>query len=68
MDIKMATNAQRSKTEPQTQPKQTSKTETESQMWRSFGGLLAGRGKENGGKGSEIKKHKLVGTKQTGGC
>ena len=31
--------------------------------WRSFGGLLAGRGKgENAEKGAGINKHKLVGT------
>ena len=64
MDIKMATNAQLSKTEPQKQTKQTSKTETESQMWRSFSQLSVGRGKgENGEKGAGIKKYKLVGTK-----
>ena len=34
-----------------------------------IGGLSAGsRYGENGGKGSGIKKYKLVGTEQTGGC
>ena len=33
-------------------------------MWRSFGGLSVGWGKEeNRGKDVGIKKHKLVGTK-----
>ena len=40
---------------------------TKSQIWRSFGRLSAGREKGvNGGKGSGIKKYKLVGTKQPG--
>ena len=47
-----------------TKTRSTTRTGTESQKWRSHGGLSAGRGKgENGGKGAEIKKHKLVGTK-----
>ena len=38
--------------------KQTSRTGTELQVWRSFGGLSAGKGKgENGGKGAGIRKH-----------
>ena len=37
-------------------------------MWRSFGGLSAGRRKDkNGGKGAGSKKYKLVGTEYTGG-
>ena len=64
----MATNSQLSTTESKKQTKQTSRTGTESQIWRSFGGLSAGRVKgENGGKGTGIKNYKLVGTKQTGG-
>ena len=48
--------------------KQTSRTETESQIWRSFGGLSVRRKKGmNGGKGVEIKKDKLVGTEKRGG-
>ena len=40
------------------QTKQTIRTRTESQIWRSFGGLSARKGKnENGGKGTRIKKH-----------
>ena len=36
-------------------------------MWRSFGGLSIEREKgENGGKGTGIKKYKLVGTEQMG--
>ena len=62
MNIKMATNAQLSTTESKKknkkQIKQTTKTETESQILRSFGRLSAGKGKgENGVKGSGIKKH-----------
>ena len=52
--------------ESEKQTRQTSRTETESQIWRSFGGLLVIRGmEENGGKDAQIKKYKLVGTKQT---
>ena len=39
MNSKMTTNSQLSTTEPKTQSKQTAKTETESQKWRSHGGL-----------------------------
>ena len=47
----MATNSQLSTTESKKQTKQTSRIVTESQKWRSFGGLSAGRGKgEDGGK------------------
>ena len=47
--------------------KQTNRTETETQMCRSFAGLSFGRGQgENGGKGARIKKYKLVDTEQTG--
>ena len=63
MNLKMATNSQLT-----IESKKTSRTETESQKWRSFGGLSVGRQKgEKGGKGAGIKKYKLVGTKQTGG-
>ena len=59
----MTTNSQLSKTEPKKQKqkrtKQTTRTGTESQKWRSFGGLSAGRGKgESGRKGTGNKKHK----------
>ena len=58
MNIKMAINSQLSIIEPKNQTKQTSRTGTESQIWRSFGVLSAGRGKgENEGNGTEIKKH-----------
>ena len=64
MNIKMSINSQLSTTESKKQTKRTSRTGTESQIWRSFGGLSVGRGKEeNRGKGSGIKKHKLLGTK-----
>ena len=63
MNSKMTINSQLSTTEPkktkQKQTKQTTKTGTESQKWRSHGGLLVGRGwGKNGGKGTENKKHK----------
>ena len=69
MNIKMAIHSQLSTFESKKQTKQISRAETGSQIWRSFGGLLVGREKgEDGGKGEGIKKYKLVGTEQTGGC
>ena len=69
MNIKITINPQLSTIESKKQTKQTSRTETESQIWRSFGGLSVGReNEENVGKGAGIKKYKLVGTEQTGGC
>ena len=69
MNIKMAINSQLSTIESKKQTEQTSKIETVSQIWRSFGWLPAGRGKEeNGRKGAGIKKYKLVDKEQTGGC
>ena len=60
MNIKMATNSQLSKTEFKKHTKRTTRTGTESQIQRSFGGLLTGRGKgKNRGKGVWIKKHNL---------
>ena len=68
MKIKMAINSQLSKIESNNQAKQTSRTETESQIWTAFEQLPVGRGKgENRGKTEEIKKYKLVGSKQAGG-
>ena len=59
----MVINSQLSTNESKKQTKQTSKTETESYTWRSFGGLSAGRRKgENGEKGAGIKEYKLVAT------
>ena len=55
MNIKMATNSQLSTTESKKQTKQTSRTGTESQVWRLFGGLSTGKG--DGGKGAGIKKY-----------
>ena len=48
MNSKMTTNSQLSATKPkkQKQTKQTTRTGTESQKWRSHGGLSAGRGGE----------------------
>ena len=48
MNNKMTTNSQLSTTEPkketkQKQTKQTTRTGTESQKWKSHGGLLAGK-------------------------
>ena len=56
----MTINSQLSTTEPkiQKQTKQTTRTGTESQKWRSHGGLSVGKGwEENGGKGTGDKKH-----------
>ena len=63
MNNKMITNLQLSTTEPkkqiQKQTKQTTRTGTESQKWRSHGQLLSvKRRQESGGKGTENKKHK----------
>ena len=58
----MTTNSQLSTTEPKKQKhtKQTTRTGTESQKWRSHRGLSAGRVMgEKGGKGTGNKKHKL---------
>ena len=59
MNTKMTPNSQLLTTKPkkkQKQTKQTTRTGTESQKWRSHGGLSAGRGRgENGQKGTENK-------------
>ena len=61
----MTTNSQLSTTKPkkqkQKEPKQTTRTGTEPQKWRSHGGLSEGTGRwrgKNGKKGTENKKHK----------
>ena len=46
----MAINAQLSTTESKKQTLHTSKTGTESQIWRLFGGLSAGGGRERMGE------------------
>ena len=68
INSKMATNSQLSRTEHKSKTttttttkktKQTSRSGTESQKWRSHGGLSAGRWKrEDGEKGIGNKKHK----------
>ena len=63
MNSKMTTNSQLSTTEPkkekQKQTKQTTRTGTELQKWRSHGGLSVGRGRrQKGRKGIGNKKHK----------
>ena len=66
MNSKMTTNSQLLTTEPKKQKtnkkkptKQTTRTGTESQKWRSNGGLSVQRVREdNGGKGTGNKKHK----------
>ena len=65
MNTKMAINSQLSPTESkQKQTKQIMRTGTKSYIWRSFGGVPAGKGNgENETKVSGIKKYKLVGTK-----
>ena len=59
MNSKMTTNSQLSTTEPkkktQKQTKQTARTGTESQKWRSHGGLSVGRGRGDREKGTENK-------------
>ena len=50
MHVKMAVHSQLSTIESERQTKQTSRTETKSQIWSSFGGLSAGRGKEENGE------------------
>ena len=54
MNIKMTTNSQllttESKMQKQKQTKQTTRTGTESQKWRSHGGLSLGRGRGEWGK------------------
>ena len=62
MNSKMTTNSQLSTTEPKKQKqkraKQTTRTGTELQKWRSHGGLSAEKGRgENGGKATGNKKH-----------
>ena len=57
----MTTNSQLSTTElkKQKQTKQTTRTGTKPQKWRSHGGLSAWRGsRENGRKGTGNKTHK----------
>ena len=65
MNSKMTTNSQLSTTEPKKQKlkvsKQTTRTGTESQKWRSYGGLISrkGVGGECGKReGTENKKYK----------
>ena len=59
----MAIKSQLSMIKSKNQTQQTGRTETESWIWRSPGGLSVGRGKgENGEKGAGIKKYKWIGT------
>ena len=62
MNSKMTTNSQLSTTEPkqkQKQTMQTTRTGTESQKWRSHGGLSVVTERRGGwGKGTGNKKHK----------
>ena len=64
MNSKVTTNSQLSRTESKhththtEQIKQTTRTGTQSKIWRSHGVLSAGRRKvEKGGKGTGIKMH-----------
>ena len=51
MNSKMTTNSQLSTTEPKIETKQTTRTGTESQKWRSHGGLSTGEWEgERGGE------------------
>ena len=64
MNSKMTTNSQLLTTEPKNKqtkknPRQTTRTGTESQKWRSHRGSSLGRGERRiGGKGTGNKKHK----------
>ena len=53
----MTTNSQLSTTEPKKKKrtKQTTRTGTESQKWRSHGGLSVGKGRRNEGKVQGIR-------------
>ena len=56
MNSKMTTNSQLSTIEPKTKTTQTTRTGTDSQKWRSYGGLSVGQGTgERRGKGTENK-------------
>ena len=58
MNSKMTTNSKLSTTKPkqkQKQTKQTTRTGTEPQKWRSHGGLSEGRGWVHGVKGTRNK-------------
>ena len=57
MNHKMTTNSQLSTTEPknQKQTKQTTRTGTESQKWRSHGGFSAGK-REGENSGEKYRK------------
>ena len=58
MNSKMTTNSQLPTTELKKKPKQTTRTGTESQKWRSHGEVSAGRWREEiKGKGTENQKH-----------
>ena len=46
MNNEITTNSELSTIEPKKQTKQTTRTVTETQKWRSYGGLSAGRGGE----------------------
>ena len=62
MNRKMTTNSQLSTTEPKTKTKQTTRTRTESQKWRSQGELSVGRrrmGEKVHGIRSIIGRHKI---------
>ena len=61
MNSKMTTNSQLSPAKPEEtkQIKQITRTGTESQKWRSHGGLSVGRVREeNGRKGTGNKEHR----------
>ena len=64
----MSINSQLSTPESKKQTKEINRTETESQIWRSFGGLSIGGDRERMREGSRIKEYKLVGTEQPEGC
>ena len=66
MYSKMTTNSQLSTTEPKkmkTKTKQTTRTGTESQKWRSHGGISLGKGRREWGERYREYETYMVGTK-----
>ena len=65
MNIKVTMNSQLSTIESKKQTKQVSRTETDSQIWRSFGGLSVARGRgRKGGKVQGLSTNWQVQTRQ----
>ena len=67
MNSKMTANSQLLTTTPKTKTKtkQTTRTGTESQKWRSHGGLSAGRGRRRGRMGEKLQGISINGRYKT---